>query len=101
MCREYGNLLTTYEDIEFYSFPQVDALAADGVSARLRELGFGYRAKFIQASAQKLLSLGGKLWLCSLRNLDYSSVCKIVEEFPGVGPKVANCVVVLAPDFSV
>ncbi|PWN47961.1 DNA glycosylase [Violaceomyces palustris] len=40
--------------IVYYPFPSPETLAKPGVEARLRELGFGYRAKYLAQTAQML-----------------------------------------------
>ncbi len=50
MCQEYGEKVSEYGGEEFYSFPRLERLAQPGVEDRLRQLGFGYRAKYIQVS---------------------------------------------------
>jgi N-glycosylase/DNA lyase len=48
LCQEYGEKVSEYGGEEFYSFPRLERLAQPGVEDRLRQLGFGYRAKYIQ-----------------------------------------------------
>lgn len=48
MCAEFGDRLGEAEGTDFYDFPSLEALAKGGVEQKLRELGFGYRAKFVQ-----------------------------------------------------
>lgn len=48
LASNYGEKILTLDGKEYYSFPRVVALAQDGVEERLKELGFGYRAKYIQ-----------------------------------------------------
>ena len=47
---EYGEPVSEYGGETYYSFPRVEELARRGVEERLRQLGFGYRAKYIQVS---------------------------------------------------
>ena len=54
LCTEWGESLACYEGKEYFAFPAIEKLAEEGVEARLRELGFGYRAKYIQQSAARL-----------------------------------------------
>ena len=53
LCTEWGESLAWYEGKEYFAFPAIEKLAEEGVEARLRELGFGYRAKYIQQSAAR------------------------------------------------
>lgn len=45
--------------IAFHPFPPAEALAKPGVEEKLRELGFGYRAKYLARTAQMLYATHG------------------------------------------
>ena len=69
------------------AFPTADVIAAS--SAELfAELGAGYRDKYIVASARKLVGYD----LASLDKLDSAAARKELMTFMGVGPKVADCI---------
>lgn len=60
----------------------------------LRELGFGYRAKYIAKTIQMIHSEElGQEYLSTLRNIPYLEAKEALLKFQGVGPKVADCVV--------
>lgn len=59
--------------------------------ARLRELGFGYRAKTIVEVARELERRPGG-WLQRLAEGTYEDAVTALCELPGVGRKVADCV---------
>ena len=88
LCIEFGTQLLTYEDEVYYNFPSIEALAEPKVEAKLRELGFGYRAKFIQQSAVKILANGGSDWLRDLRTVSYGEAKAALITLPGIGAKV-------------
>lgn len=88
LCQNYGNHLLTHEDVAYYTFPPIEALADEKVEAKLRGLGFGYRAKFIQQSAAKILQNGGRDWLTSLRKVSYPEAKTALMTLPGIGAKV-------------
>ena len=71
LCVNYGNLIATIEGKEFYSFPTISALSQNDVDGKLRELGFGYRAKFIHQCAKKILDEHDEDWLQHLRTVPY------------------------------
>lgn len=54
--------------LHLFAFPSIESIAAAEESA-LRELGMGYRAKFIVGTARKIQQLGGIAWLQSLECL--------------------------------
>jgi len=82
----------------FYTFPAASRLAGSSVEEKLRGLGFGYRSKFIQASAQSILDNGGEEWLFSLRQRPYQEAKKELLTLCGVGAKVADCVCLMSLD---
>lgn len=89
LCREYGDELNFDGDV-FYSFPSVERIAAldEGDLAPLRS---GYRAAYIIAAARAVAD--GTLDLGELINTDYVEAKSRLLALPGVGEKVANCVV--------
>ena len=88
LCENYGNHLLTYENVAYYSFPSIESLANDKVESKLRTLGFGYRAKFIQQSAAQIVKNGGRDWLMDLRNVPYPEAKTALMTLPGIGAKV-------------
>ena len=104
LCSEYGTFLGSLSDasndnvLRFYSFPEIAVLAQDGVEQRLRELGFGYRAKYIAETARILQDKGGGAWLDTLRHVPYELAKKELLELSGVGPKVADCICLMSLD---
>ncbi len=69
-----------------YAFPTVEKLASAPVELYTK-LGAGYRDKYLKATAQKLLDY-------DLKKLDTDSASarKELLTFMGVGPKVADCI---------
>lgn len=59
-----------------------------GIEARLRELCFGYRARFVQQSAQLILDTHSPDWLQQLRSTPYEEAREALRTLPGVGLKV-------------
>ena len=64
----------------------------------LRDAGFGYRAKFINQSACKIMQMGGTEWLKLLQSLSYKEAKMELMKLPGIGAKV-NCYIYLANTF--
>ena len=71
------------------AYPQPARLAEAGED-ELRACGLGYRAKNLKATAQRVAS--GEADLDAWRSLDDASLCDALCTLPGVGRKVANCV---------
>ncbi|KAI1808353.1 DNA glycosylase [Daldinia bambusicola] len=109
LCKYYGPLVGHVGDEAFHDFPTPQALSGKKVEAHLRELGFGYRAKYIAETARLVCEEKPERWLESLINPENPGWCKAATpkaaEVPtykhaheqllllsGVGPKVADCV---------
>jgi len=60
----------------------------------LRELGLGYRAPFLWAASKYVA--GNPACLDHIREAEYAEACEKVIAFPGIGPKVADCVLLYA-----
>jgi N-glycosylase/DNA lyase len=82
-----------FEGLDFYTFPTAEKLAFASENG-LRECGLGYRAKYVQATAKKICEQ--KIDLESLKSLHYLDARKKLVEFPGVGLKVADCVLLFS-----
>lgn len=112
LCTNYGKHIATWNGRAYYDFPHAKALTGNKVEAHLRELGFGYRAKYIAQTA-RMVNEKGEGWLDSLRNPEspvyggevisagdmkpegrdgYREAHEKLLELQGVGPKVADCV---------
>lgn len=113
LCTNYGELVGTIDGHAYHDFPSPEALTGEDVEARLRGLGFGYRAKYIHQTAVIVAKQREKGWLDSLRNPEspvfgvepapggemrpegregYRNAHEKLLELQGVGPKVADCV---------
>jgi len=82
-----------FEDCNFHAFPTASKLA----KASLRELegcGLGYRAKYIRETSNIVCSENFDFE--TLRNLPYLEAKRALRLFPGVGSKVADCVLLFS-----
>jgi N-glycosylase/DNA lyase len=82
-----------FEGTKLFAFPTPARLSAVSEVA-LRECGLGYRAKNLLGAA-RLIASGG-VDLDALRTLDDDAARAELCRLPGVGPKVANCVLLFA-----
>jgi N-glycosylase/DNA lyase len=99
LCLTWGLPLGMLENgCVYHDFPEPKALTKPGVEQRLRELGFGYRAKYIANTAKMIVEERSEGWLNSLRAVPYSEAHAALLELPGVGPKVADCVALMSLD---
>ncbi|XP_076436312.1 N-glycosylase/DNA lyase-like [Babylonia areolata] len=98
LCIQYGQPIAEVDGRWYHSFPAVAALAEVGVEEKLRELGFGYRAKFIAKSAKYIMDNHGEEWVGSLRHCSYEEAKAELMKLCGVGAKVADCVCLMSLD---
>ena len=112
LCVNYGPLIGHIGSQPFHDFPQPSALTGKTVEQKLRELGFGYRAKYLSETAITVNDKGLD-WLDGLRNPErpklgvkakpagelveggregYREAHEQLLTLKGVGPKVADCV---------
>ena len=57
-----------------------------------------HTAKFVTSTAKKLLTMGGSKYLTELRGSSNETLRDALTAFPGVGPKVADCVALFSLD---
>ena len=77
------------------AFPSTATLAEVGEDD-LRALGLGFRAKYVAGAAR--IVAAGNLDLYALREADYDEALSALLELPGVGDKVANCILLMSLD---
>lgn len=82
-----------YQDWAF-EMPSPNFVAHAG-EMRLREIGLGYRAKHLALTAEMLSKSSN---LSELRNASYYDAKEALIDLPGVGPKVADCVLAYSLD---
>lgn len=88
ICQRYGQPVDG-ENGDIYSFPTPGAMA-EADPEELRGLGLGYRADYLPAAAGDVLS--GAFDPDALRAMPLSDAQKALQTMRGVGPKVADCV---------
>ena len=76
---------------DFYAFPTLEQIQSQSIQD-LRDLGMGFRAKYIFETAKKLDGFD----LESLRNFDTQKQLDFLTSLSGVGPKVADCIALFA-----
>lgn len=96
ICTHYGKKICDYSGVPFFNFPDVESLAPAAVDEHLRQLSFGYRAKYIQKSAEEILAKGNLQWFRKLRQLDYKEAHRELLTLTGIGPKVADCICLMS-----
>lgn len=81
---------------EYYAFPTLEALSSASVKF-YESLGAGYRAKYIYETANQLLN---DFDIDSLHNLSSSEAKSKLLTLKGVGPKVADCILLFGYHFT-
>ncbi len=79
----------------FYSFPGPVSILELG-ELGLREIGLGFRAKYVAKVAD--IVVRNEIDLKSFRGLEYEEALIELLKFPGVGDKIANCVLLFSMD---
>jgi N-glycosylase/DNA lyase len=97
LCRCFGEPIAVPHGHEpGYSFPTAARLAATAES-ELRGCKMGFRAPNLLATAKMIAA--GQIDLEALRQLDTNSAREELMRCPGVGPKIANCLLLFAYGF--
>jgi len=94
LCERFGEAVE-FEGRRFFTFPKPAELAEAGVE-ELRLCKLGFRAERVLKTAQ--IASEGELDLESLRRMRYWEARRELLALPGVGPKVADCVLLFALD---
>jgi N-glycosylase/DNA lyase len=84
---------TMLDSMEFFTFPTPEKLAC----AKAKDLlgcGLGYRAKYVRDTSKRIFESGFELE--RLQQLPYTQAKKKLCSFAGVGPKVADCVLLFS-----
>ncbi|XP_030763517.1 N-glycosylase/DNA lyase [Sitophilus oryzae] len=96
LAQYYGKKICDIDGTSYYSFPEVNALADNSVEQKLRNNGFGYRAKYISNSAKTIVENGGKKWLDELSEMSYVDSKRNLMSLMGIGAKVADCICLMS-----
>ncbi|KAJ2696423.1 8-oxoguanine glycosylase ogg1 [Coemansia sp. IMI 209128] len=97
LCSRYGQPIGT-EKGTFFTFPSVQTISEDPeVEQTMKELGFGYRAKYYAKTVERLAPLGDA-YLENLRHISMELARAELMKLSGVGPKVADCVLLMSLD---
>ena len=89
LSKNYGNKLAEAEGLAAYSLPTPEIMA-ELTKEQLRALGAGYRDKYLIEVAHMVAA--GKFDLRRPYDLAYNEAKKYLMQLPGVGPKVADCI---------
>jgi N-glycosylase/DNA lyase len=97
LCERFGEPVEAPSDsVLRHAFPSAENIAAT-TEAKLRDCKMGFRAPSLLAAARAVDS--GKLDLEALRHLSVEEAREQLTSLRGVGPKIANCVLLFAYGF--
>ncbi len=82
-----------YKGNEYFTFPTIDELKEVEIQ-ELEQCGVGFRAKYIYETIQKVLN--DKEILNTIKSFEDDECHKGLMEFKGIGPKVADCIMLFS-----
>ena len=92
LCKMYGERRTV-DGEEFHVFPRPDSIADASVDD-IAKSGTGYRSEFVKSAARMVST--GEIDLQKLRSTEYHKARDLICTVPGVGYKVADCVMLFS-----
>jgi len=92
LCKKFGDRIY-FDGYDFYTFPISEKLAK-ATAEELARCGLGYRAKYVSETAKMVHENGFELE--NLRKLSYGKAKEELLNFPGVGLKVADCILLFS-----
>ncbi len=92
MAKKFGEK-TVLDGLEFYTFPECKKLA-EASERDLLDCGLGYRTKYVLETSRRIWQ--SNFDLESIKKQPYSEAKKALMDFPGVGAKVADCVLLFS-----
>lgn len=88
ISQRYGEFICYYKERKYYAFPTPEVLAEKSAE-ELAECKMGYRTRYIIETAKAILNMKD---IYRWKELDPATVERKLLELCGVGPKVANCI---------
>lgn len=96
LSENFGEKIGEYDGREFYALPSPEKLASL-TEEDLQVCRLGYRAKYLISTAQKVCEEGVEtLNNAALPHVSSAEAYEYITGFTGVGPKVANCIMLFA-----
>ena len=92
MSAKYGQEIR-FRGTSYYTFPTIDELSQASVKD-LKDLGLGFRDRYVYETTKKIKE--GKINLENLKQEPTNEVRKQLLTLTGVGPKVADCIMLFS-----
>ena len=94
ICKNFGEKVI-FDNKEFFLFPTPKILASASIQ-EIKKCGTGYRSKFIISASEMIYS--NKINLELLKKFEYHKAKEVILQVPGVGNKVADCILLFSLD---
>jgi N-glycosylase/DNA lyase len=94
ICKNFGEKVL-FENKEFFLFPQPKNLASASIQ-EIRNCGTGYRSNFIITASEMVYS--NEINFEYLKKSEYSKAKEVICKVPGIGDKVADCILLFSLD---
>ena len=92
ISKKFGDKVE-FENQEFFLFPKPEKLANASID-KIKSCGVGYRARFIKEAAK--MAVHGQIDFEYLKKCSYQEAKKEICQIPGVGNKVADCILLFS-----
>ncbi|TCO76410.1 DNA-3-methyladenine glycosylase family protein [Marinisporobacter balticus] len=93
LCSRYGKFIGTYNGKKYYDFPNPEELVGKSIE-EIKASHTGYRAKYIVDTTKMIMEK--QIEIYDLKNLSTTDARKELLRFSGVGPKVADCILLFS-----
>lgn len=95
LSENYGEFIDEYKGKKYFSFPKPEALCNLNIED-IQFSGIGFRAKYILSAAKLVASKDIDIYI--LRNMSTENAREQLMLFPGIGPKVSDCIMFFSMD---
>ncbi|WP_432407289.1 DNA-3-methyladenine glycosylase family protein [Wukongibacter sp. M2B1] len=95
LSENYGEFIGEYGGKRYFSFPKPEALCNLNIED-IQFSGIGFRAKYILSAAKLVASKDIDIYI--LRNMSTENAREQLMLFPGIGPKVSDCIMFFSMD---
>ncbi|HUT05647.1 MAG TPA: DNA glycosylase [Nitrosopumilaceae archaeon] len=94
ICKNFGKKVF-FDGSEFFLFPEPKTLASASIQ-EIKICGVGYRSNFIKIASEMVCS--NEINFEYLKKCEYGKAKEILSKVPGVGNKVADCILLFSLD---
>jgi len=94
LSKKFGKKII-FDKNEFYTFPKPKTIAKASIE-EINSCGLGYRSKFVLVASKMIESK--QLDLEDLKKTNYHDANQIIQSVPGIGNKVADCILLFSLD---